>query len=308
MAVRASSQRQESVGGGRNGVAMTDVMAERRLVKSRPELWAEVSEVERLADHLGELGGIRITKVEPESTVAWEGEQISGTVELEQSGWGTKVTLSATVPEPDPIAQPVEPDPTPDAIAEPVERDPTPDAIAPPVEPDPAPGPIKPPGEPEPEPGPIIPPAEDPEPVEAPAAADARPGFWARMFRRRPAEPLAADGPETDAGEPTAAEPEEEPQPVVAATAEPEEPPRPVVAATSKPDTAVAREAVAVAEPEPTVDEGDVAVAREAVAVAEPEPEPAVDEGGREVERIKAVLDGTLDALGQAHHRPFSRG
>lgn len=251
---------------------MTDVMAERRLVKSRPELWAEVSEVERLADHLGELGEIRITKVEPESTVAWEGEQISGTVELEQSGWGTKVTLSATVPEPDPIAPPDEPDAAPDAIAQPLEPDPTPDTIAPPIEPDPGPGPIKPPGEPEPEPGPIIPPAEDPEPVEAPAAGE-RPGFWARLFRRRPAESLATDGGEPDAAEPPAAEPEEEPQPVVAVTAEP-----------------------------------DAAVAREAVAVAEPEPEPAVDEGEREVERIKAVLDGTLDALGQAHHRPFSRG
>jgi hypothetical protein len=217
---------------------MTDVMAERRLVKSRPELWAEVSEVERLAEHLGELGEIRITKVEPESTVAWEGEQISGTVELEQSGWGTKVTLSATVPEPE--------------------------QIAPPIEPEPAPGPIAPPDDPEPEPGPILPPDEDPDPIEIPtstgdepdpAAEDARPGFWARLLRRRTA--AVAD------------------EPVAVAVPEPE--------------------AVATVEPQP--------------AVAEPEPEPVEPEPtDPEAERVRAILDGTLDALGQAHHRPFSRG
>ena len=81
---------------------MANLTAQRTLVKSPPELWSELSEVEGLAKHLGELGEIRITKVEPETTVAWEGEQISGTVELEQSGWGTRVTFRATVPEPDP--------------------------------------------------------------------------------------------------------------------------------------------------------------------------------------------------------------
>ncbi len=83
---------------------MADLTAQRTLVKSPPELWSELSEVESLAKHLGELGEIRITKVEPESTVAWEGEDVCGTVELEQSGWGTKVTFTATVPEPGPAA------------------------------------------------------------------------------------------------------------------------------------------------------------------------------------------------------------
>ena len=82
--------------------AMPDLTAQRTLVKSPPELWSELSEIETLARHLAELGEIKITKVEPETTVAWEGEQVSGTVELEQSGWGTKVTFSATVPEPEP--------------------------------------------------------------------------------------------------------------------------------------------------------------------------------------------------------------
>jgi hypothetical protein len=49
-----------------------------------------------LARHLGEFGEIKITRLEPETTVAWEGEHASGTVRLEPSGWGTQVTLTAT--------------------------------------------------------------------------------------------------------------------------------------------------------------------------------------------------------------------
>jgi hypothetical protein len=90
---------------------MTLTETTRTLVKSPPELWAECSDPAALARHLGRLGEIRITKVEPESTVAWEGELASGTVRLEPSGWGTRVTLvarpaaSATGPE-RPVAAP----------------------------------------------------------------------------------------------------------------------------------------------------------------------------------------------------------
>ena len=91
--------------------------ASRTIVKSPPELWAECSVAQSLARHLGEFGEIRITRLEPETTVAWEGEHASGTVRLEPSGWGTQVTLTATpvvaaVPEPA-----VEPEPV--AVAEP---------------------------------------------------------------------------------------------------------------------------------------------------------------------------------------------
>ena len=79
---------------------MPDLTAKRTLVKSPPELWEELSEVERLAKHLGAFGEITITKLEPEHTVAWEGEHASGTVSIEPSGWGTKVTLRAELPEP----------------------------------------------------------------------------------------------------------------------------------------------------------------------------------------------------------------
>jgi len=153
--------------------------AKRTLVKSPPELWAEVSDVAALARHLGEFGEIRITRTEPEAVVEWEGDRASGSVRLEPSGWGTKVTLTAQVSEPPP-----------------------------------------PPPEPEPEPEPVA--VEAPRPSRRP---------WLRWWRRAP--------------EPPAPEPDPEPEP----------------------------------EPEPVA--------------------PAVD--------TAAVLDGVLDSLGSAHHRPFSR-
>jgi hypothetical protein len=76
---------------------MTDLSAERTLVKSPPELWSELSELERLAKHLDAFGDIRITRLEPERSVAWEAECAAGTISLEPSGWGTKVTLTAAL-------------------------------------------------------------------------------------------------------------------------------------------------------------------------------------------------------------------
>ena len=155
--------------------------AKRTLVKSPPELWAELSDISALARHLGEFGEIRITRTEPEKVVEWEGDLAFGSVRLEPSGWGTKVTLTAL----------------------PVMLDP-------------------PPPEPEPE----------PEPESEPPP----PGFWARMFRRHPPEPATP-------------------------------PPR-----------------------------------RVPVTPQEPQPLPAIDAAPG-----TAVLTGALDALGSAHHRPFSR-
>ncbi len=93
--------------------------ANRTLVKSPPELWAELSDMAALARHLGEFGEIRITRTEPESVVEWEGDLACGSVRLEPSGWGTKVTLTALPvmldppePEPEPEREP-EPEPEP---------------------------------------------------------------------------------------------------------------------------------------------------------------------------------------------------
>jgi hypothetical protein len=102
---------------------MPEIQASRRLVKSPPELWAEVSDAACLARHLGDVGEIAITRLEPETTVAWEGETASGTVALAPAGWGTSVTLTAQPtgeaaeadPEPEPAA--AIPEPTPAAAA-----------------------------------------------------------------------------------------------------------------------------------------------------------------------------------------------
>ena len=79
---------------------MSSLQASRTLVKSPPELWAELSDLGSLARHLGEFGEIRITQVDPESRVEWEADRASGTVRLEPSGWGTRVVLTVDTPEP----------------------------------------------------------------------------------------------------------------------------------------------------------------------------------------------------------------
>jgi hypothetical protein len=173
----------------------------RTIVKSPPELWAEVSDPESLARHLGAFGEIRITRLEPEATVAWEGDRVRGTVDLSPAGWGTKVRVTAEKLE----------------------------AAGTAVEPEP---------EPEPEPEAVVEPEPDPEP-----AAERKVRWWSKLFRRPDETP----------------EPEAEP--------EPEQP---------------------VVEPEPVA---EVEVETE---------EPAND--------TSVVLDGMLDSLGSAHHRPFSRG
>lgn len=167
---------------------MPGLTAKRTLVKSPPELWSELSEVERLARHLGAFGEIRITRLDPERAVAWEGEHASGTVSIEPSGWGTKVTLTAEL-----TGAPAD---VPAAAGEAG--------------------------------------VEAAEPGHSSPGGQARRGLWARLLGgRRPPEP---------AREEAAADPR---------------------------------------------------------AGGAPEEDP---EGAR------AVLDGMLEALGTAHHRPFSRG
>ena len=101
--------------------------ASRTLVKSPPELWAECSDAAALARHLGGFGEIRITRLDPETAVAWEGEQVRGTVRIEPAGWGTKVILTAEEAVED--AAPTEP-PAPTQTPAPNE---TPVSIEPPV-------------------------------------------------------------------------------------------------------------------------------------------------------------------------------
>lgn len=253
---------------------------QRTLVKSPPELWSELGNVEGLARHLGEIeaiGEIRVTKVEPESRVEWEADRVSGVVELKQSGWGTKVTLSLTrelppadadaagttdtiagadtIADADAIAETaaaesanVEPRATEEAAPE---REFELAAVTP--EPD---------GEGEPAAVAVA------EVAPAPTGATTKQGFFARLFkRRRPAQA----------------------EPTVQSQAEPQ--PTPPV------------ELHAMALPEPVY--------------PDPPPvpeEPAVDPGA-ELAELEArmqqesteLLTGVLDRLGAAHHRPFSR-
>ena len=181
--------------------AMQEPRAQRTLVKSPPELWAELSDIDALARHLGEFGEIRITRLDPETTVAWEGDRACGTVALEPSGWGTKVTITATLAE--------------EVVVEPVVVEPEPAA----VEPEPEPEPVAVESDPEPEP-------------EAPAPEVPKVGFFARLFGRRreveaEPEPVAeVEAPEPEP-EPVAVEPEPEPEPV-AVEPDPEPQPAPL--------------------------------------------------------------------------------
>jgi hypothetical protein len=191
---------------------MVDRRAQRTLVKSPPELWAEVSDGEALGRHLEPFGEIRITRLEPETTVAWEGDRACGTVELEAAGWGTRVTLTARTADdarseeaaeavPAPAAAPAVPEIADAAVEElaaieapaPVEAPTTEiDALA----------------EPEPEP-----------------AGPERRGWWRSLFGRRGAAqgaPAAEPPPEPAVAEPAAAEPVE---PSPAPLAEPDPPP-----------------------------------------------------------------------------------
>jgi hypothetical protein len=241
---------------------MADVTAQRTLVKSPPELWSELSETERLAKHLGAFGEIKITKLEAERTVAWEGETASGTVSIEPSGWGTKVTLTAQVEE---AAEPQAPKPE---AAEPE----APAAVA---EPEPEPPAAHAEAEPE-----LAAPEPEPEPEPSPE----RQGFFTRLFRRRKREATQADGP-TDEPAPNEEQPAEGP----AAEAPVEEP-------------ATAEEQPVA---EPAVEEPP---ASEPVSASDsPAPDSDTHHETLDGERAQDVLEEALEALGSAHHRPFSR-
>lgn len=108
---------------------MTELQASRTLVKSPPELWAECSDATSLARHLDRFGEIRITRLDPETAVAWEGERTRGTVRIEPAGWGTKVILTAVADAPaeaEGSADVADAPPEPDAPAEVIPPEPEP--------------------------------------------------------------------------------------------------------------------------------------------------------------------------------------
>ncbi|MGA3361778.1 MAG: hypothetical protein ABSD82_07085 [Solirubrobacteraceae bacterium] len=71
------------------------VETQRTLVKSVPELWAELSEAALLGPMLEHFGEITITRLEPEASIEWQSEVAAGRVELAPSAFGTRVRLTA---------------------------------------------------------------------------------------------------------------------------------------------------------------------------------------------------------------------
>ncbi len=82
----------------------------RTLVKSGPELWAEVSDPEALGTHFEAFGDIKITRTADASLVEWEGERAAGRLALEPSGFGTRVEIVG-----EPATQELPPVPAPPA-------------------------------------------------------------------------------------------------------------------------------------------------------------------------------------------------
>jgi hypothetical protein len=196
---------------------MTQHQTSRTLVKSAPELWAECSDAASLARHLGAFGEIRITKLEPETAVAWEGTAARGTVKLEPSGWGTRVTLTLSEEQMAPV--PVGAELAPPAAEEPAV------VPGPPVEDGPAAA-AQPPAADAPE---VVPESLADEETEAAVAHDpaVRPGLFSRLMTRfRGGRPEVAEVPgEIVAAAPEATEPAEFAE--SAEAAEPVMPPEP---------------------------------------------------------------------------------
>ena len=261
---------------------MTIHEASRTLLKSPPELWTECSDATSLSRHLDSFGEIRITRLEPETAVAWEGDQVSGTVKLEPSGWGTRVILTAE--EVDPVVV-TEPDPEPAAEAELVARA----DLEPPIE---QPAALE-----EPviaaDPAPLA--AEEPVPHYTPAESQPTPdpeltpelGFFARLLGRKrklswpQVEPVAEAHP---------TEPETVVEPVAVVEEEPVVAQAPAVVTEPEPERAPPPEP----EPEPEPEHAP------ALAASAADPKPNAD-------ATLNALTCALESLGMAHHRPFSR-
>lgn len=259
---------------------MTEHVASRTLVKSPPELWAECSDAASLARHLDQFGEIRITRLEPETAVAWEGERARGTVRIEPSGWGTKVILTVVPVADEEVAAEAAEEVADDTEGPPAAEDtegppvaeggesPVSDRTGPPTEavmvPEPADEPDAPADPPE--------AADPPEPTTDPPPRRRR---FSRLFgflRGPELKPVISDelvAPD----EPVALEePVPLEQPVV-----PEQP--------------------EVAEPLAPADEPAIAT----------DPPPETTAGEPATEATDDALAAALDSLGQAHHRPYSR-
>jgi hypothetical protein len=296
--------------------SMISSEVQRTLVKSPPELWAELSDPVALARHLGELGEIRIVRIEPESKVEWAAENTTGTVSIKPSGWGTKVTLSVTRETAE--VQPASPDAVSEPPSEPVAGA-EPEAADPEATTQPEASAATEPEAADHAPAAGLEAAEEAEAtVEPEVEPEPRRGFFSRLFgrRRRASQPApeAADAMKATNEQPDA------PTPPGASEPDPEQPD--AFAAIAQ---ALAPEAFATADPfagalaaKPLVatitakrldgDDADADGARE-IDDLSAELMAAEDVTAEQVsaEEVTAVLTAVLDRLGAAHHRPFSR-
>jgi hypothetical protein len=250
---------------------MEQSTTQRRLVKSPPELWAEISNETALGRHLAEFGEIRIIRVDPETTVAWEGDRASGTVELAPAGWGTKVVLTA---------RPVPPKPALELVTA-VPECAAPEAAEPEL------------AEPEQDPDPV---AIEPERDRVAPRADPRPpvrrGFLARLLRGlvrvavgprvraeipAPGPPVHDPSPPAPAPDPTPPGPGPDPTPPLPGPDPSPSPPGP--------------------DPVPPAPEPDPTPP----SIEAPDPPPAAAE--LDPERTVAILTQMLDDLGADHRR-----
>ena len=273
---------------------MTELQASRTLVKSPPELWAECSDAASLARHLGQFGEIRITRLDPETAVAWEGEHARGTVRIEPAGWGTRVILTATAVGP-PVVQPAgaeipaeEPVAADVAVPEPVAAD----------------APVE---------DPAVADVAVEEPLDADGAVDDPPAVERAGF------PSAADGPGVT---PPSVESPPRRRRFARLLAFLRGPAREPEVGSMNPDpVAAAPPGAEIVEPRPESEVVEPVPEPEAV---EPVPEPDAVEPVPEPEAVEfaaapapappatppdteAALAAALDSLGQAHHRPYSR-
>jgi hypothetical protein len=287
---------------------------QRTLVKSPPELWAELSDPAALARQLGDLGDVgnmRIVRVHAEERVDWEADRISGSVLMKASGWGTKVTLRvsrelgefeptfAEAPEGGPSqavdARTVD-EVRPESTGEPDEpqadgahQDGAVEVEAAAVE---ASANVESQAD-------VMPeiegeatlsdePSSSEESVDEESLLEPRRGFFSRLFRRRRPATLPGQIELAGAAEEPVGPHDDQAQPETPASA-PERP----------------------ASPEPVAEKPPK---HEPVAAPDPPSKPGADvsadlKAAEEVaaEEVTAVLTATLDRLGAAHHRPFSR-
>jgi hypothetical protein len=314
----------------RKGGAMISSEVQRTLVKSPPELWAEISDPESLARHLGEFGEIHITRVQPEQKVEWEAGDASGTVVIKPSGWGTKVKLTVTrelaetvLGAEDNAEAEMEQEAAPD---DPLELDAKP-TLTLPAEPasddeldaeaeladeaeldyEPQLAYEEPEQATEPEPELV----DEPEP-------EAHRGFFARLFGRRRARNVAPAPVALTEPEPADLEQEQRADGLDGSEQERVQAPEPADLPEQPLDDATAATTIETEPQEPgeehasmpsgqTIDTpGSSPVENETDVAADPAAEPALAEELAAAE-VTAVLTGVLDRLGAAHHRPFSR-